>query len=42
MPSFNHVNESAKGKPVTEQKLLLPIPEIVRQQNPTITQNSGY
>lgn len=41
MPSFNHVNESAKGKPVTEQKLL-PIPEIVRKQNPTITQNSGY
>jgi len=33
---------SAKGKPVTEQKLLLPVPEIVRQQNSAITQNPGY
>ncbi|MGI4021137.1 MAG: RagB/SusD family nutrient uptake outer membrane protein [Janthinobacterium lividum] len=33
---------SAKGKAVTDQKLLLPIPEIVRQQNSAITQNPGY
>lgn len=33
---------TAKGKPVTDQKLLLPIPEIVRQQNSAITQNAGY
>ena len=33
---------AAKGKPVTDQKLLLPVPEIVRQQNSLITQNSGY
>jgi hypothetical protein len=33
---------SAKGKPVTTQKLVLPIPDIVRQQNPAITQNDGY
>ncbi len=33
---------TAKGKPVTEQKLILPIPEIVRQQNGAITQNPGY
>jgi len=33
---------SAKGKPVTAEKLLLPIPEIVRQQNSAITQNTGY
>jgi len=33
---------SAKGKDVTEQKLLLPIPEKVRQQNSAITQNNGY
>ena len=33
---------TAKGKAVTPQKLLLPIPEIVRQQNPAIAQNSGY
>jgi hypothetical protein len=32
----------AKGKPVTEEKLLLPVPEIVRQQNNAITQNAGY
>ena len=33
---------TAKGKNVTADKLLLPIPEIVRQQNSAITQNSGY
>ena len=33
---------TAKGKAVTPQKLLLPIPEIVRQQNPAIAQNEGY
>ena len=33
---------SAKGKPVTQEKLLLPVPEIVRQQNTAITQNLGY
>lgn len=33
---------TAKGKPVTAEKLLLPIPEIVRQQNNAITQNEGY
>ena len=33
---------NAKGKSVTAQKLLLPIPEIVRQQNNAITQNLGY
>lgn len=33
---------SAKGKPVTAEKLLLPVPEIVRQQNSAITQNPGY
>jgi hypothetical protein len=33
---------TAKGKAVTPQKLLLPIPEIVRQQNPAIAQNGGY
>ena len=33
---------SAKGKPVTVEKLLLPVPEIVRQQNSAITQNLGY
>ncbi len=33
---------SAKGKPVTQEKLLLPIPEIVRQQNSAVTQNPGY
>jgi hypothetical protein len=32
----------AKGKAVTEERLLLPIPEIVRQQNNAITQNAGY
>jgi hypothetical protein len=31
-----------KGKPVTEAKLLLPIPNIVRDQNAKITQNAGY
>ena len=33
---------SAKGKAITEQKLLLPIPEIVRNQNPAVLQNAGY
>ncbi|MBE7169092.1 MAG: RagB/SusD family nutrient uptake outer membrane protein [Williamsia sp.] len=33
---------AAKGKAVTEPKLLLPIPEIVRSQNPVVTQNTGY
>lgn len=31
-----------KGKSITDQNLLLPIPEKVRQQNPDITQNPGY
>ena len=31
-----------KGKDVNEDKLLLPIPDIVRLQNPKITQNNGY
>jgi hypothetical protein len=33
---------TAKGKNVTAEKLLLPIPEIVRQQNSAISQNQGY
>jgi hypothetical protein len=33
---------TAKGKAATDQKMLLPIPEIVRVQNPAITQNAGY
>lgn len=33
---------TAKGKPVTAPKLLLPIPETVRLQNSAITQNPGY
>lgn len=33
---------TAAGKAVTQQKLLLPIPEIVRTQNPAIAQNPGY
>lgn len=33
---------TAKGKPVTEDKLLLPIPEIVLQQNSALLQNPGY
>ncbi|SDL28997.1 SusD family protein [Catalinimonas alkaloidigena] len=32
----------AKGKPVTEGKLVMPIPEMVRQQNPGIEQNAAY
>jgi starch-binding outer membrane protein, SusD/RagB family len=32
----------AKGKSLTADKLMLPIPEIVRQQNAAITQNAGY
>lgn len=31
-----------KGKAITTDKLLLPIPQIVRSQNPVITQNNGY
>ncbi len=31
-----------KGKAITADKLLLPIPQIVRSQNPNITQNPGY
>jgi hypothetical protein len=31
-----------KGKTITADMLLLPIPEKVRQQNPAITQNPGY
>ena len=33
---------TAKGKPATSNKLLLPIPETVRLQNNQITQNPGY
>jgi hypothetical protein len=33
---------SAKGKNINQDKLLLPIPEIVRTQNPKVTQNKGY
>lgn len=33
---------TAKGKNVSEPKLLLPIPNIVRDQNSRITQNAGY
>lgn len=33
---------SAKGKAINDQKLLLPVPEIVRNQNPAVTQNAGY
>ncbi len=33
---------TAKGKPATEEKLVLPIPDIVRLQNNLITQNDGY
>src|SRR5690606_26058049 len=33
---------SAKGKPVTEQKLVLPIPQYVIQQNNAIEQNDAY
>ncbi len=33
---------TAKGKPVTADKLLLPIPEIVLQQNSALLQNPGY
>ncbi len=31
-----------KGKTITTDKLLLPIPQTVRSQNPAITQNNGY
>ena len=33
---------SAKGKAITQNKLLWPIPQIVRTQNEAITQNPGY
>lgn len=33
---------SAKGKAITDSKLLLPIPEIVRTQNDKVVQNTGY
>lgn len=33
---------SAKGKAITQTKLLLPVPEIVRTQNAAVTQNTGY
>jgi hypothetical protein len=33
---------TAKGKAITATKLLWPIPQIVRTQNPAITQNPGY
>lgn len=33
---------TAKGKPVTQNKLLFPIPNFVRDQNAKITQNAGY
>lgn len=33
---------SAKGKAIAQNKLLLPIPQIVRSQNEAITQNAGY
>ena len=33
---------ATKGKAITNDKLLLPIPQIVRSQNSAITQNNGY
>jgi hypothetical protein len=33
---------TAKGKPVTQGRLLFPIPQYVITQNPAITQNEGY
>ncbi|MNL79736.1 SusD family protein [compost metagenome] len=33
---------TAKGKPVTQNKLVFPIPNFVRDQNAKITQNAGY
>jgi hypothetical protein len=33
---------SAKGKSVNEDKLLLPIPQFARDQNPDLAQNHGY
>lgn len=33
---------SAKGKPANENRLLLPIPRIARDQNGKLVQNSGY
>jgi starch-binding outer membrane protein, SusD/RagB family len=37
-----NVLTAKKGKTITADMLLLPIPEKVRQQNPAITQNPGY
>jgi hypothetical protein len=36
------VLSAAKGKSITEQMLLLPIPQIERDINPALTQNPGY
>ena len=33
---------SGKGKPVNADKLLLPIPQFARDQNPDLGQNNGY
>lgn len=33
---------TAKGKAVTQAKLVIPIPNVVRDQNSKITQNAGY
>jgi hypothetical protein len=33
---------TAKGKPVNEDKLFLPIPQFARDQNPDLGQNKGY
>lgn len=33
---------AAKGKSVSQAKLLIPIPNVVRDQNSKITQNAGY
>lgn len=33
---------TAKGKPVNDNKLLLPVPQSARDQNSNLTQNSGY
>jgi hypothetical protein len=33
---------TAKGKPVNENKLVLPIPQFARDQNPELGQNLGY
>lgn len=33
---------AAKGKTIDENKLLLPVPQIARDQNPHLSQNKGY